>query len=169
MTPEGTLAPVGTAGELCVRSDGALLAYIGGSEDAGELRKFGDDWVTTGDVAEIDEDGFVTFVDRTRDIIFSGGANIYSTEVENVIYQMSGIEECAVFDIPDSRLGEVTAAHVVGRAGSNFSTQEVIEFCSDQLSPFKVPIVVEIVESLPKSAVGKIRKNVLRERYQSWS
>ena len=167
MTADGRSAPAGEAGELCVRGPGALLEYAGQPRETDALHRFDDGWVATGDVARIDEDGFVTLVDRTRDIIISGGTNIYPTEIENVIYEYPGIEECAVFAMPDPRLGEVPVAHVVCRAGTEATQQSIRDFCAAKLSSFKVPHIVELVEALPKSAVGKIRKNVLRERYRS--
>ena len=101
-----------------------------------------------------------------RDVIISGGANIYPTEIENVIYRIPGVEECAVFAIPDSRLGEVPAAHVVCRAETLPLERDILEFCAARLGAHKVPRVVELVDALPKTAVGKVRKNVLRDRYR---
>ena len=167
MTESGTEVATGEAGELCVRSPGALIEYVGDLGETDALYRFGDGWVTTGDVARIDAGGFVTLVDRTRDVIISGGANIYPTEIEHVIYQLPGVGECAVFAVPDQRLGEVPAAHVVCRAGSDLTRQGILEFCAARLHSHKVPHIVELVDALPKSAVGKIRKNVLRERYRS--
>lgn len=166
MAPDGTLLPPGEPGELCVRGPGALLEYLGNPQETQALGRYGDGWMATGDIARIDEDGFVTLVDRARDIIISGGANIYPTEIENVIYQMPGIEECAVFAVPDTRLGEAPGVCVVCAAANAVSEQDIRDFCAARLSAHKVPGVVEIVDSLPKTAVGKIRKNVLRDRYR---
>jgi len=167
MMDSGTEAATGETGELCVRSPGALIEYAGDLGETDALYRFGEGWVTTGDVARVDEGGFVTLVDRTRDVIISGGANIYPTEIEDVIYQLPGVGECAVFAVPDQRLGEVPAAHVVCRTGSDLTRQDILEFCATRLNFHKIPHTVELVEALPKSAVGKIRKNVLRERYRS--
>ena len=164
---DGTPASAGVTGELCVRGPGTLLEYVGQPVETDALHRFGDGWVATGDLARIDEEGFVTLVDRTRNVIISGGTNIYPTEIENVIYQIPGIEECAVFAIPDPRLGEVPAAHVVCPSGAEMTRQGILDFCAARLSAFKVPQIVEMVEALPKSAVGKIRKNVLRDRYRT--
>lgn len=166
MTSDGTSAPAGIPGELCVRGPCALLEYLGEPRETSALYKYGDGWVATGDIAQMDEEVFVTLVDRARDIIICGGTNIYPTEIENVIYQLPWIEECAAFALPDSRLGEVPAVHVVCQAGAHTIEQEILDFCTARLSSHKVPRVVELVDTLPKTAVGKIRKNVLRERYQ---
>jgi fatty-acyl-CoA synthase len=164
---DGTPVPSGVTGELCVRGPGTLLEYAGQPAETDALHRFGDGWVATGDLARIDDAGFVTLVDRTRDVIISGGTNIYPTEIENVIHQITGIEECAVFAIPDPRLGEVPAAHVVCQSGTEMTRQRILDFCAARLSAFKVPQVVEMVEALPKSVVGKIRKNILRDRYRT--
>lgn len=166
MSTGGAVAAPGDPGELCVRGPGVLTEYLGASRETEELYRYGDGWVATGDIARMDEDGFVTLVDRARDVIISGGANIYPTEIENVIHRVPGVEECAVFAIPDSRLGEVPAAHVVCRAKTLPLERNILEFCVARLGAHKVPRVVELVDALPKTAVGKVRKNVLRDQYR---
>ncbi len=167
MRADGTAAAPGEPGELCVRGPGALIEYLGDARETRELYRYGGGWVATGDIARMDEDGFVTLVDRARDVIISGGANVYPAEIEDVIHRIPGVEECAAFAIPDPRLGEVPAAHVVRRAGTRPGERDILDFCAARLGAHKVPRVVELVGALPKTAVGKVRKNVLRDRYRA--
>ena len=112
-----------------------------------------------------DEEGFISLVDRSRDMIVSGAENIYPTEIENVLYKHPAVLECAIFGIPDDKWGEVPAAHVVLRPGARASADELIEFVAARIARYKRPRVVELVETLPKTAVGKIRKNLIRDPY----
>ena len=162
----GTFADCGQPGELCVRGPGALLEYLNDPEETASLYKYGDGWVATGDIAQIDAEGFVTLVDRVRDVIISGGANLFPTEIENALYQHPAVEVCAVFAIPDARLGEVPATHVVCRNGLQVTEQELVDFCATRLSGHKQPRIVKLVDALPRTAVGKIRKNALRQEYR---
>jgi acyl-CoA synthetase (AMP-forming)/AMP-acid ligase II len=98
-------------------------------------------------------------------MLVSGGENVYPAEIENVLYQHDAVAECAVFGIPDERWGEVPAAHVVLATGAASSESELIDFCAARMARFKRPRVVKFVSSLPKTAVGKIQKNLLRTPY----
>ena len=122
-------------------------------------------WAWTGDLATIDQDGFITLVDRSKDTIISGGENIYPKEIESVLYEHPAVAECAVFGVPDDKWGEVPAAFVQLRAGEMASEDELVRHCAERLARFKRPRLVKLVYDFPKTAIGKIQKNVLREPY----
>ena len=120
----------------------------------------------TGDIGHQDKDGYFYIVDRAKDMIVSGGENIYSGEVEAAIYEIPQVKEAAVFGIPDEKWGELVAAAVVLRPGTNLSAEELKQFCKTKIASYKVPRHIEfITEELPKSGSGKILKRVLREKY----
>nr|HPL64492.1 hypothetical protein [Syntrophales bacterium] len=124
-----------------------------------------DGWLYTGDMGYADEYGYVYLADRKKDMIISGGENIYPTEVEMCILQMSGIADAAVIGVPDKKWGESAKAIVVRKPGANVTAEDVIEHCLANIAGFKKPKSVDFVEALPKNAMGKIQKNVLREPY----
>jgi len=150
-------------GEVIVRSDLVMAGYW---KQPDETRRYvRDDWFYTGDLATIDEEGYVLIVDRAKDMVLSGGENIGTAEIERIIYQHPDILECAVIAVPDDRWGEVPKALVTVREGSCPSEQEILDHCRWHLAGFKVPKSVEFMESLPKGGTGKILKRLLRERY----
>jgi acyl-CoA synthetase (AMP-forming)/AMP-acid ligase II len=112
-----------------------------------------------------DADGFITLVDRSKDMIVSGGENIYPTEIENALYEHEAVLECAVFGIPDERLGEAPAAHIVLRAGVAVSEDTLIAFAAERIARHKRLRLVRFVAELPKTAIGKVQKNVIRAVY----
>ena len=118
----------------------------------------------TGDLAVRDEEGFITFVDRIKDMIISGGENIYSVEVENVLYKLSKVLEAAVVGTPDPKWGEKVNAMVVLKPGQNADSQEIQEFCRQHLAGYKIPRNVIFVNSLPRNASGKLLKYKIREQ-----
>jgi len=124
-------------------------------------------WFHTGDLANIDEDGYIQIVDRLKDIVISGGENISTFEVENAIYTHPAVLECAVVAAPHEVWGETPAALVVLKEGLSITEAELLAHCKTQLVGFKVPKLLEIVDSLPKGGTGKILKRELRKRY--WS
>jgi acyl-CoA synthetase (AMP-forming)/AMP-acid ligase II len=164
---QGNFLPVGETGDIVTRGDQVFDEYVNDPEESAKAFRLGDGWLLTGDVGVLDEDGFLTLVDRSKDMLVSGGENIYPAEIENALYQHAAVEECAVFGIPDHRWGEVPAAYVVLAAGANVTESEIIDFCASKMARFKRPRVVKFVDRLPKTAVGKIQKNQLREPY--WS
>jgi acyl-CoA synthetase (AMP-forming)/AMP-acid ligase II len=120
----------------------------------------------TGDIGRQDKDGYFYIVDRAKDMIVSGGENVYSGEVEATIYEIPEVKEAAVFGIPDDKWGELVAAAVVLRPGTNLSAEELKQYCKTRIASYKVPRHIEFMtEELPKSGSGKILKRVLRERY----
>jgi len=124
-------------------------------------------WLHTGDLARVDEDGFIYIVDRANDAIISGGENIYPAEIERVIDNHPNVLESAAFGVPDERWGEAVMAAVVLKPGESATPAEIVEFCKENMASFKKPKYVEFMDALPRNASGKILKRVLRERY--WS
>jgi len=104
-------------------------------------------------------------VDRAKDMVISGGENIYPREIENVLHKHPAVAECAVFGVPDDTWGEVIAAHICLRNGAKVDNEELMTFCEANLARFKLPRVLKVVDDLPKTAIGKIQKNVLRDMY----
>ncbi|MCW5732236.1 MAG: long-chain fatty acid--CoA ligase [Alphaproteobacteria bacterium] len=156
--------PPGEIGEIVVRGPMVMLGYWNQPEQTAEALRGG--WMHTGDAGYMDEEGFVFLVDRVKDMIITGGENVYSTEVENAIYKHPSVRECAVIGIPDERWGEAVHAIVVPRAGCEIAPEEVIEHCRTLIAGYKCPRSVEVrSEPLPLSPANKIHKVVLREPY----
>jgi long-chain acyl-CoA synthetase len=153
--------PAGREGELAIRGPQVMQRYWKMPEEtAGVLR---DGWLLTGDIAVMDEDGYFRIVDRKKDLIISAGMNIYPREVEEVLHQHPKVLEAAVVGIPNRIRDEVVKAFVVARPGETIARGELLEFCRDKLSRYKIPRDIEFRESLPKSVVGKVLKRVLRD------
>ncbi len=163
--PDGNPVQPGEIGEIVTRGDHLLTEYYKDPEQTAALYRSGDDWLWTGDLATIDEDGFITLVDRSKDMIISGGENIYPKEIEIALYDHEAVSECAVFGIPDERFGEVPAAHVVLRNGAEASEDELVEFCADRIARFKRPRMIKFVAEIPKTPLGKIQKHLIRAPY----
>lgn len=154
----------GQSGEVAVRGPALMREYFRDPEQTAAVYA-PDGWLKTGDVGYRDEDGYLILVDRSKDVIISGGENIYPSEIENALYKHAAVRECAVFGIPDDRWGEVPAAHVVLSEALRPTEQELIDFVGARISRHKRPRLIRFVEALPKTAVGKIQKNVIREPY----
>jgi long-chain acyl-CoA synthetase len=154
---------IGEVGEIVVRGPNLMKGYWQKPEETERALRGG--WYHTKDMARQDSEGYLYIVDRKDDMIITGGENVYSTEVEAVLYQRSEILEAVVIGVPDERWGEAIKALVVPRSGVHLSEAEVIAHCKAVLSPYKVPRSVEFVAELPKSGTGKILKSALRERY----
>ena len=161
----GRALRAGEVGEVLVRGPNLLREYLGDADATREAFRFGDGWLATGDVGFLAEDGFLTLVDRAKDMIVSGAENLYPVEVENALLRHPAVGECAVFGIPDERWGEVPIAHVVLREGMEASAQELIDFVEAQTARWKRPRAIEFVAALPRTPVGKVQKNLLREPY----
>jgi long-chain acyl-CoA synthetase len=160
----GREAPRGTVGELVIRGPNVMLGYWNKPEEtAAALR---DGWLYTGDAASMDEDGLITIVDRLKDMIISGGENIYSTEVESAISLYPGVAQVAVIGLPHDRWGETVHAIVVPRAGASLDPEVIRTHCRSLIAGYKVPRSVEIrTTPLPLSGSGKVLKPALREQY----
>jgi acyl-CoA synthetase (AMP-forming)/AMP-acid ligase II len=161
--PDGKRVKPGEIGEIVSRGENVMLEYYNEPEQTAAFFKHG--WGWTGDVGTIDDAGFITLVDRSKDMIISGGENVYPKEIENVIYELPQVAECAVFGIPDDKWGEVPAAYVELKSGETLAENLLVEHCASKLARFKRPRVVKFVDEFPKTPIGKIQKNVLREPY----
>jgi acyl-CoA synthetase (AMP-forming)/AMP-acid ligase II len=149
-------------GELCVRGSVVIKGYLNRPEATAEA--IVDGWFHTGDIARIDEDGFVFIVDRVKDMVLRGGENVYCSEVEAAIYEHPDVAEAAVFGVPDDRLGEAVGAAIVLRDGSTLSEEALAAFLGDRLAKYKIPTAVWFrSEELPRNANGKFVKRALRD------
>lgn len=160
---QGRPVQPGEIGEIVSRGDNVMLEYYGEPEQTAAFRRHG--WAWTGDVGTIDEDGFITLVDRSKDMIISGGENVYPKEIENVLYEHIAVAECAVFGVPDDKWGEVPAAYVMLKPGATATEDLLVEHCAARLARFKRPRLIKFVDVFPKTPIGKIQKNILREPY----
>ena len=150
-------------GEVLVRSDVVMAGYW--KQPEATALAIRDDWFRTGDLATVDEEGYVLIVDRAKDMILSGGENIASAEIERVLYGHPAVLECAVIAVPDDQWGEVPKALVALRQGVNACEKDILDHCRKHLGGFKVPKSVEFMDALPKGGTGKILKKILREKY----
>nr|WP_249158066.1 long-chain fatty acid--CoA ligase [Bradyrhizobium jicamae] len=156
--------PSGTVGEIAVRGDVVMMGYWERPEET--ARAVIDGWMHTGDGGYMDEDGFVYVVDRVKDMIISGGENVYSAEVENALAQHAAVAQCAVIGIPSERWGEQVHAVVVLKAGASATPEELMEHCKTLIAGYKCPRSVDITPNpLPLSGAGKILKRELRKPY----
>ncbi|MCL6516917.1 long-chain-fatty-acid--CoA ligase [Alicyclobacillus sp.] len=160
---EGNEVPRGTVGEIVHRTAHAMKGYLHDPERTAEAFRGG--WFHSGDLGVMDEDGYITVVDRKKDMIKTGGVNVASREVEEVIYQFPGVSEVAVIGVPDPYWIEAVTAVVVPRPGMTVDPAEVITFCRERLAAFKVPKHVVLADALPRNPSGKILKRELRRMY----
>ena len=160
---KGNDVPPGEVGEIIVQSHHLMVEYWHKPEDTRDTIVNG--WLHTGDAAYYDEKGYIYIVDRKKDMIISGGENIYPREVEEVLYQHPAVNEAAVIGIPDPYWVERVHALVVLKEGASITIEELIEFCKGKIARYKSPKSVEFVVSLPKNPAGKILKQELREKY----
>ncbi|MDF2958017.1 MAG: O-succinylbenzoic acid-CoA ligase MenE or related acyl-CoA synthetase [Candidatus Alkanophagales archaeon MCA70_species_1] len=160
---EGTILHAGEVGELAVKGPQVMKGYYKMEEETKKVLING--WLLTGDVARFDEDGYFYIVDRKKDVIIAGGYNIYPREVEEALYEHPAVLEAAVVGVPDPYRGETVKAFVVLRDEfkGKISDKDIIDFCKERLAAYKVPKMVEFREELPKSAVGKVLRRVLKE------
>ena len=160
-----TLLPAGQAGEVVVRGPNVMRGYLRRPDETAQVLRGG--WLHTGDVGRFDDDGYLTLVDRVKDLIIRGGENVYPKEIEEVLYAHPAVLEAAVVGQPDPVFGEQPVAFVALRPGFGLEPDELIEHCRPSLARYKVPRAVYIERALPKNALGKIAKPVLRERLQN--
>ena len=162
--PDGNEVPLGERGELWVRGASVIKGYINRPEATAETITDGG-WLHTGDIARMDEDGFIYIVDRKKDMVLRGGENIYCAEVEAALYRHDSVAECSVFGIPDERLGEEVGAAVVAKPGHTLTEEAIREHCAAIMAKHKVPRYVWILEdALPRNASGKFLKRELRDK-----
>ncbi len=159
--PQGEPVQRGEVGELCVKGGGVMIGYYRDPEATAEVLQNG--WLHTGDMARQDEDGFIFLVDRKKDVIISGGENLYPVQIEAFLAAHPKIHDVAVIGLPDRRLGEIAAAIIQVKEGMGLSEEEVMKFCED-LPRYKRPRKL-IFAPVPRNATGKIEKPKLREKY----
>lgn len=156
----GKTLPANQIGELIVKGPNVMKGYLNRPEETRHSLKEG--WLSTGDIARIDEEGYIYIVDRKNDLIIHHGLNIYPREVENVLYRIPQISEAAVIGVKEERRGEIAVAVVVLKPDEKITEREIIGFTRQQLAPYKIPRQVIFKEALPKTATGKIAKRVLK-------
>jgi len=150
----------GEPGELLIKSPLVMKEYYGDPEEtAGQLK---DGWLSTGDIVVRDEDDYIFIVDRKKDMVIAGGFNIYPREIDEVLFQHPKVLDAVAVGILDEYRGETVKAYVVLRPGEAATGEEIIAFCKEKLAVFKVPKLVEFRDALPKSAVGKVLRKILR-------
>jgi acyl-CoA synthetase (AMP-forming)/AMP-acid ligase II len=157
----GNEVPRGTVGEFVCRGDAVTTGYWGKPKETEET--YGGGWLKTGDLGLMDEDGYIKVVDRKKEMIITGGANIYPAEVERVLGQHPDVSLVALLGKPDVEYGEVPCAFVVPREGAKPSEQDIIEFCRTRMAVYKCPRHVKVVDSLPLTASGKVARQQLRD------
>ena len=141
-----------------------MAGYWGRPEATGETLR-ADGWLRTGDAGRLDEDGYVFLEDRVKDMVISGGENVYPAEVERVVAEHPAVAEVAVIGVPDETWGEAVKAIVVASPEAAVDEADLIAFCRQRLAGYKTPRSVDVVEALPRNSTGKILKRVLRQPY----
>ncbi|WP_207744409.1 AMP-binding protein [Desulfallas sp. Bu1-1] len=166
MDDDGNILPPGQVGEIVWRSPGIMEGYFKDEAATEQARKFG--WHHSGDQGYIDEDGMLVFVDRKKDMIKTGGENVPSIKVETVILAHPEVESAAVIGLPHQRWAEAVTAVVVPKKGSNLTGEEIINWCKRELGGFQVPKSVILVDELPRTTTGKIKKHELRKQFEQY-
>ena len=165
LDPQGNSVPLGETGEIVVRGPFLMEGYYNNPEETDQYFKNNDGWAWTGDLAIMDEDGFITLAGRSKDMIVSGGINIYPREVEIVLENHPDISECTVFGIPDEKWGEALAALVVPKNNTQLSEEDLVSHCEARLARFKRPKFISFTQNLPKTPAGKVQKPLLRDLF----
>lgn len=163
MDPQGIILPAGERGEIVARGDLVMKGYYRNPAATEEALRHG--WIHTGDVGYRDEDGYIYIVDRLKDLIISGGFNISPGEVEQVLWAMPEVADCAVIGVPDATWGESVKAVIELSAGATFDEAKMLAHCRERLGSMKAPKSIEVWPSLPRSQVGKVLKKDIRERF----
>lgn len=159
----GDELPVNEAGEVVVRGPNVTIGYLNRPEE--NEKAFRNGWFHTGDVGRIDKDGVMYLMDRKKDMIVSGGENIYTSEVEAALYQHPDVHECAVIGVPDEKYGESLFAAIVPAPGKSLTNDDIMEHCKGLIGGYKIPRKMDFIAEMPKSAMGKILKTELRKMY----
>lgn len=159
---DGNPVPPGENGEVTVRGANVMRGYLGRPDDTAAVIK--DGWLTTGDLGHLDEDGYLTIVGRSKEMIIRGGENIYPREIEDVLAGDPAVLEVAVIGLPDKKWGEVVVAFVQARPGATVDVEGLKSRCQEQLSGYKRPTAIHVLDALPKNSVGKLDKRALRNQ-----
>ncbi|MFZ5597030.1 MAG: long-chain-fatty-acid--CoA ligase [Bacillota bacterium] len=160
---EGNEVGKGEVGEVIVKGNNVMKGYWRQPRLTDEVLK--DGWYYTGDMGKTDELNYIYIVDRKKDMIISGGENIYPKEIEDILFKHPAVADVAVIGIPDEMWGESVKALIIKNQSANVSEEDLIDFCKQNLASYKKPKSIEFVDQLPRSAAGKVLKNVLREKY----
>ncbi|XP_020629867.1 acyl-CoA synthetase family member 2, mitochondrial-like isoform X3 [Orbicella faveolata] len=159
----GRVVPINTAGEICFRGYNVMLGYWEDKEKTDAcIDPSG--WLRTGDIATMDENGYVKIIGRIKDLIIRGGENIYPTEVEQFLYKHPKIQDVQVIGVPDPRLGEEVCAWIKLHSGESATPEEIKEFCEGQIAHFKIPRYIKFTDEFPLTVTGKVKKFVMREK-----
>lgn len=151
----------GELGELIIRGPQVMKGYWNMPEETNNTLRNG--WLFTGDIARMDDEGYVSIVDRKKDMIIAGGFNIYPRDIEEILYEHPAVQEAVVVGVPDEYRGETVKAVLVLKSGKKASAEEIIQYCKENMSAYKVPRVIEFRAELPKTSVGKILRRVIKE------
>ncbi len=160
---EGNEVPRGQVGEVCGKGPQVMRGYWNMPEVSEETLR--DGWLHTGDAGKMDEEGFVYIEDRVKDMIISGGENVYPREVEDCIFAHKAVADCAVIGVPSGEWGETIKALVALKDGAEATEEAIIEMCRQRIAHFKCPTSVDFIDELPRNASGKVLKRVLRQKY----
>jgi acyl-CoA synthetase (AMP-forming)/AMP-acid ligase II len=160
---KGDVVPRGTAGEICVRGDTVMAGYYAQPDQTAETVV--DGWLHTGDIGHLDDDGYLYITDRKKDLIISGGFNVYPSEVEQVLWSHPAVGDCAVVGIPHPDWGEAVTGVVELRPGTDATPEELLAWCRERLGGIRAPKRIDLVRELPRSPNGKVLKNRVREPY----
>lgn len=161
----GMEVSIGEVGEIVVRGPNVMKGYFNRPEETAAVIKNG--WLHSGDIGRFDDEGHLTIIDRLKEMIISGGLNVYPKEVEDVLYTHPAVKECAVFGTPDREYGETVTACLVTIAERQIDASDIKRFCKEHIASYKVPKKIIFVENLPKSSAGKILKRVIRNDFMS--
>ncbi len=153
--------PLGEVGEIVIKGPQVMMGYYKNPEETAKVLK--DGWVCSGDIGCFDEDGYLKIVDRKKDMIIAGGYNIYPVELDGVLFDHPKILEACTIGVHDGYRGETVKAFVVVKEGETLTGEEIITYCRENLAPYKVPKMIEFIDELPKSAVGKVLRRKLKE------
>jgi fatty-acyl-CoA synthase len=163
--PEGKVVPRGESGELLTRGYSVMRGYWADPERTAEaIDEAG--WMHTGDLAELDQDGYCKIVGRVKDMIIRGGENVYPREIEDFLYGHPKILDVAVVGVTDSKYGEEVCAVIRLREGESANQEEIIAFCRGRIAHYKIPRYVQFVDDFPMTVTGKVQKFIIRERME---
>lgn len=161
---DGSIAGYGETGEVCSRGYGVMLGYWDDEEKTADTIDT-DGWLHSGDLGEMDADGFVKITGRIKDMIIRGGENVYPREIEEFLYTHPGIQEVQVFGVPDEKYGEQVAAWIQLKKGVEMNDEQIREYCAGQITHFKVPKYIKMVDEFPMTVTGKMQKFVMRDAF----
>jgi len=160
---EGHVVPRGTPGELCTRGYSVMLGYWSAPEQTAEVIDAAR-YMHTGDIAIMDDDGYVNISGRIKDMVIRGGENIYPREIEEFLYTHPAVKDVAVVGVPDLRYGEELCAWIIPRTGTTIDAAAIVAFCAGRIANYKIPRHILFVEEFPMTVTGKVQKYKMRER-----